>query len=100
LSAVQTAEMLEQARRIGASLPTHARDRLATLPVPASLRRIEVLEGSQGEVAARAARNHEVTPRAGGVATTLLAEANERGADLIVTGGYGHSRLPNGCSAP
>lgn len=199
LSAAQTAEMLEQARRVGESLATRARDRLATLPVPASLRRIEVLEGSQGEAAARAARDadvfvglrpngtaagrgqllervlfeggrhlflapetragangfdrillawngsreatraaaeampylvkadtvdvvvvqdpdpdpqingtdlvkhlqhhgvgaflREVTPRAGGVATTLLAEANERGADLIVTGGYGHSRL-------
>jgi nucleotide-binding universal stress UspA family protein len=199
LSAVQTAELLEQARRTGDRLAVHARERLARLPVPTTLRQIEVLEGSQGEVAARAARSadvfvglrpngtadgrgqllervlfeggrhlflapeggsgergfdrillawngsreaaraaaealpyllkaeavdvmvvqkpepapkieatafvqhlqhhgiganlHELAPRDGGVAATLLAESNERGADLVVMGGYGHSRL-------
>jgi nucleotide-binding universal stress UspA family protein len=36
---------------------------------------------------------HDVRPRAGGIAATLIAEAQERSADLIVMGGYGHSRL-------
>jgi nucleotide-binding universal stress UspA family protein len=36
---------------------------------------------------------HEVRPRAEGVAATLIAEAHDRSADLIVMGGYGHSRL-------
>lgn len=36
---------------------------------------------------------HEVKPRAGGVAATLIEEAKERSSDLIVMGAYGHSRL-------
>jgi nucleotide-binding universal stress UspA family protein len=36
---------------------------------------------------------HDVKPRAGGIGATLIAEAQERSADLIVMGGYGHSRL-------
>jgi len=36
---------------------------------------------------------HEVKPRADGVAATLIAEAHDRNADLIVMGGYGHSRF-------
>lgn len=39
------------------------------------------------------AQLYEVRHRAGGVAATLIAEARERKADLIVMGGYGHSRL-------
>jgi nucleotide-binding universal stress UspA family protein len=36
---------------------------------------------------------HDVRPRGGGIGATLIAEAQERSADLIVIGGYGHSRL-------
>jgi nucleotide-binding universal stress UspA family protein len=36
---------------------------------------------------------HEVRPRAGGIAATLMADAKERSADMIVMGAYGHSRL-------
>ena len=36
---------------------------------------------------------HDVRPRGGGIGATLIAEAQERSADLIVMGGYGHSRL-------
>jgi hypothetical protein len=36
---------------------------------------------------------HDVRPRGGNIGATLIAEAQERSADLIVMGGYGHSRL-------
>jgi nucleotide-binding universal stress UspA family protein len=36
---------------------------------------------------------HQVKSRGGDIAATLLDEASERGSDLIVMGGYGHSRL-------
>jgi nucleotide-binding universal stress UspA family protein len=39
-----------------------------------------------------AARSERLQPSAGGAAATLLAAARER-ADLLVMGGYGHSRL-------
>jgi nucleotide-binding universal stress UspA family protein len=39
------------------------------------------------------AKLHDVRPRGSGTGATLIAEAQERSADLIVIGGYGHSRL-------
>jgi nucleotide-binding universal stress UspA family protein len=39
------------------------------------------------------AKLHDVRPRGSGIGATLIAEAQERSADLIVMGGYGHSRL-------
>lgn len=36
---------------------------------------------------------HEVPRRTGGIAATLMEEAKERSADMIVMGAYGHSRL-------
>jgi nucleotide-binding universal stress UspA family protein len=36
---------------------------------------------------------YDVRARAGGIGATLIAEAQERSADLVVMGGYGHSRL-------
>lgn len=35
----------------------------------------------------------KVSPRSGNVSETLLAKASDRGANLIVVGAYGHSRL-------
>lgn len=40
-----------------------------------------------------AATMRRIEPREGGTSNTLLAEISEQGADLLVMGGYGHSRL-------
>ena len=36
---------------------------------------------------------HQITSRGGDIASTLIEEANHISADLLVMGGYGHSRL-------
>jgi nucleotide-binding universal stress UspA family protein len=39
------------------------------------------------------AKLHHLTPRDGDIGESLIAEAKRLRADLIVMGGYGHSRL-------
>jgi nucleotide-binding universal stress UspA family protein len=74
----------------------------------AQAKRIEVVtvgdpSGSEGDMPGRRVRRHlirhgmraefRVLPSAGDVASALLSYASDSEADLLVMGGYGHSRF-------
>lgn len=88
----------ESARALGEAMPYFEKARLVTVVVVVE-DAVEV-EAVLGRETVHHLKHHgvdailhRVTNKTGNVAATLLAEARRLEADLIVLGGYGHSRL-------
>lgn len=88
-------ESAQAARALAAATPLLERaERVAFVTIDAGDAARDGAEALAALFAARGAKARARTlTSAGGVADTLLSHAADEGADLVVMGGYGHSRL-------